>query len=1199
MRPMSTFEKVLPVVDFPDSESRVRDFWKEHRIFEESLERRRGGPRFVFYEGPPTANGLPHNGHALTRVMKDVFPRYKSMQGFDVPRKAGWDTHGLPVEIEVEKELRISGKDAIVEYGVEPFVRRCLDSVFRYTEEWNQFTEKLGFWVDLDDAYVTFHQSYVESVWWALSQLHAKDLLYRGYKVVWWWAQGGTVLSAAEVGEGYKTVDDPSVYVRFPLRDEPDTALLVWTTTPWTLPSNSLAAVKVDVDYVVVRDGDQKLIVAAALRETLAEKVGRELPVEATIRGSDLVGREYTPPFDWFSRDQGDLAYWRVVGADFVELDAGTGVVHIAPAFGEIDFDLLRREQQQHELPLLCAVLPDGGFDPAIADEAYAGRWVKDCDSQLARELKQRGLLWHAEQIRHEYPFCLRADDDALIQYARPAWYIRTTSHVDEALANNQQIQWLPEHIQEGRFGDFLRNNVDWALSRERFWGTPLNIWVNDETGATDAPGSVAEILERNPQAFDAFDAALAKDPSLSPHLRVHKPWIDDITWTKEGEAGVYRRVPEVIDAWFDSGSMPFAQWGYPHTGHEEFEAAYPADFISEAIDQTRGWFNSLLWVSTLLFGDRGLPRPYKTCIVLGHVADRDGKKESKSKGNYTPPEIILDRVRLEFAVLAAEDEALDAGCAMVAREDYEGMDLRGESARVLLYRDDAPDSAREIELRPGPLPRRVISISQADREALGSDFAPSGRGTLPREVPGLPASQKLWVEDPSSPAPGADAFRWFFYSSNPPWNPTRHSLHGVRTQQRELPLKLRNVYAFFTIYANIDGFDPGDATCLAGRRPAAERPQIDRWILSELALTTRVVTENMDAYRLYEATGVLTDFVDALSNWYVRRNRDRFWAAGLEPDKLDVHWTLYECLVTLAKLLAPFLPFATEEMWQNLVRRSDPDSAEKSVHFCDYPQPDEAAIDAGLSRVMGAVRQLVSSGLQVRTANKLRVRQPLEAAEVVLADPEMESLLREHIELIRDELNVREVHFVRSADDYVTCQVKPNFRALGPRVGKQMPALKKALAEADGAALMAAIDVDGVVPIELGGEVFELTADEIGVTLEAREGFAAASGAAGVIVLRTALTPDLVEEGLYREVLNRIQSIRKELDLEYTARIRLTLAGGDNLLAAVSPRVDALAQDVLASEVAVGSAPADGAEVRELKIEGETLTVGLTVVGG
>ena len=568
MRPMAppAFEKVAPVVDFPEVEARIRYFWRERDVFRRSLERRQGGPRFVFYEGPPTANGLPHNGHALTRVMKDVFPRYKSMRGFDVPRRAGWDTHGLPVEIEVEKELRITGKDAIVNYGVEPFVRRCLESVFRYTEEWNQLTEKLGFWLDLQDAYVTYHESYVESVWWALSQLYQKGLLYRGYKVVWWWAQGGTVLSAAEVGEGYRTIDDPSVYVRFPLRAQEDLSLLVWTTTPWTLPSNSLTAVKADVDYAEVRDGDHKLIVAAALVPALAEKVGRELSILRTFPGAELVGARYLPPFDWFARSQQDLDFWRVLDADFVELDAGTGLVHVAPAFGEVDFELLKREQEEHpELPLLCAVRPDGCFDPAIAPEAYSGRWVKDCDRDLIRELRELDLLWHVEQIRHDYPFCVRSDRDPLIQYARPAWYIRTTAHVEESLSNNARINWLPEHIRDGRFGDFLRNNVDWALSRERFWGTPLNVWINDETGAIDLPASVTEIRERNPSAFDSFDEARRKDTSLSPHLRVHKPWIDYVTWTKAGEPGVYRRVPEVVDAWFDSGSMPFAQWGYPH----------------------------------------------------------------------------------------------------------------------------------------------------------------------------------------------------------------------------------------------------------------------------------------------------------------------------------------------------------------------------------------------------------------------------------------------------------------------------------------------------------------------------------------------------------------------------------------------------------------------------------------------------------
>ncbi len=1194
----SVFQRVAPVVDFPEAEARIRAFWRERDVFAHSLEKRRGGPRFVFYEGPPTANGMPHNGHALTRVMKDVIPRYKAMQGFDVPRKAGWDTHGLPVEIEVEKELRISGRDAIVEYGVEPFVRRCLESVFRYTEEWHGFTEKLAFWLDLDDAYVTYHQSYVESVWWALSQLFERGLLYRGHKVVWWWAQGGTVLSAAEVGEGYRSVDDPSVYVRFPLRDEPDTSLLVWTTTPWTLPSNSLAAVKADVPYAVARDGEQRLVVAEALLPALAEKVGRELPVERRLAGRELVGRRYQPPFDWFERRSPDLDYWRVVAADFVELDAGTGIVHVAPAFGEVDFELLRAEQRRRpDLPLLCAVLPDGRFDPRIADPPFAGRWVKEADRDLTRALREAGLLWHAEQIRHEYPFCVRSDDDPLIQLARPAWYVRTTAHVEECLANNAAIQWLPEHIRDGRFGDFLRNNVDWALSRERFWGTPLNIWVNDETGAMEAPACVDEILARNPQAFDAFERAIAEDPSLSPHLRVHKPWIDQVTWTREGEPGVYRRVPEVIDAWFDSGSMPFAQWGYPHRGRDEFERSFPADFISEAIDQTRGWFNSLLWISTLLFPERERPHPYKTCIVLGHVADRSGKKESKSKGNYTPPEVILDHVRLEFAAVAPSGEAPAQGSARIAREDYEGLDLRGERARVELYRDDDPERRIEVELQPAPMPRRVIELAPSDAEALSLTPAEAGAGILPREVPALDPHAKVWVDDPSSPAPGADAFRWFFYASNPPWNPTRHSLSGVRATQRELPLKLRNVYAFFTIYADIDGFDPSAAACREGRRPARERALVDRWILSELALTTREVVAHMDAYRVYESTGVLTDFVDALSNWYVRRNRERFWAPGLDADKLDVHWTLYECLVALARLLAPFLPYATEEMWQNLVRRPFPDSEPESVHHCDYPQPDEEAIDQPLSEVMRAVREVVSLGLQVRTANKLRVRQPLEAAEVVLADPEAEPALREHVELIRDELNVKQVHFLANADDYVTYQVKPNFRALGPRVGKRMPKLKAALAEADGAALLRELASDGRVTLVVDGEPVVLGSEEIAVSLEAREGFAAAAGAPAVVVIRTALTPELLEEGRYREVLNRVQSLRKELDLEYTGRIRLTLRGASALVDAVRPRADELARETLALQIGLDETPEPGAEVREVRIDGESLEIGLTRV--
>jgi isoleucyl-tRNA synthetase len=1188
------FEQVAPLVDFPALEARIRRFWKERDVFHRSLAKREGAPRFVFYEGPPTANGLPHNGHALTRVMKDVFPRYKTMRGFHVPRKAGWDTHGLPVETEVEKELRISGKAAIEAYGVERFVRRCLESVFRYTEEWSRFTEALGFWVDLDQAYVTFHQPYVESVWWALARLHEQGLLYRGHKVVWWWAQGGTALSAAEVGQGYRTVDDPSVYVKLPIRENPGDNLVVWTTTPWTLPSNTFVAVKENGAYVAARDGNERLIVAEERARDLETKLGRELVWERYLRGHQLAGKHYRPPFDWFGAESADV--WRVVCSDFVDFQSGTGLVHIAPAFGEDDFELLRQERSVNpQLPLLCAVRSDGTFDPDIAPSRYAGRWVKDCDRDLVRELRDRGSMLHAETVRHEYPFCERSENDPLIQYARPAWYIRTTDKVREALRNNARVNWLPEHIKEGRFGDFLRNNVDWALSRERYWGTPLNVWINDQTGAIDMPTSAAEIRERNPDAFAAFEDARAGDSALSPHLRVHKPWIDQVTWTKPGEPGVYRRVPEVIDVWFDSGCMPFAQWGFPHRGEAEFRTAYPADFISEAIDQTRGWFNSLLQVSTLLFPDAPDPKPYRTCIVLGHICDREGKKESKSKGNYTPPEVILSRVRLEFAPVQAEGaERLAPGQALIAREDYEGLDFSGESQRVRVSRGDDESRALELELRPARLPRRLIVLAEDDRRALGVEFAPHGHRTLPREVSDLPHDHKLWVEDPAGSAPGADAFRWFFFASNPPWSNTRLSLSAVRALQRELPLKLRNVFSFFTIYANVDGFDPSDAACVAGRRPARERALLDRWILSELALTTRRTIERMDAWRVYEATGALTEFADALSNWWVRRSRARFWAPGLGPDKLDAHWTLYECLVTAAKLVAPFLPFAAEEIWQNLIRRPWPDAPDESVHLCDYPEADAAAIDEPLSRVMGVVRELVSLGLQVRTAEKLRVRQPLEAAEIVLAEPELAGALAEHLELVRDELNVEAVHFVPKADEYVRHQVKPNFRALGPRVGNRMPALKAALAAADGAELLRALEADGRVELDVAGERIALSPEEIAVSLEARPGFAAANGAAGVVVLRTTLTPELVEAGLFREVLNRVQALRKDLDLEYTGRIRLALDGSPALLAAVRPRVEALCRETLAVEARLGAAPPPGAEVRELEIDGERLVLGL-----
>ncbi|MFO0618753.1 MAG: isoleucine--tRNA ligase [Polyangiaceae bacterium] len=1279
MDPKPAFAAVPTELDFPKSEAEILAFWKANRIFEKTLtaETRATGPSkgtFVFYEGPPTANGMPHNGHVLTRAVKDVFPRYKTMQGYDVPRKAGWDTHGLPVEVEVEKELRIHGKADIEKYGVEPFTHRCIESVFRYTEAWEKLTDKIGFWVDLPSAYVTYHQSYVESVWWSLSELFKKGLLYKGHKVVWWWAQGGTALSSGEVGQGYKTVDDPSVFVAFPLEDgsadDVDVAhhvmhdkmpeLLVWTTTPWTLPSNMYAAVHPEFEYAYARfvfadGGERTLVLASKLVDAVAKKLKLAGPPEIlrTVKGTDLVGKKYVPPFDTYRAEgRAHKETHAVIAADFVVMDA-SGIVHVAPAFGEDDANAhAKLKKDDPALPLFCAVGPDGKFTSAVPK--HEGRWVKDCDKDLQAELKERGLLVHAEIYRHEYPFCWRSDQDPLIQYARPAWYIRTTAENKAALENNQAINWLPDHIKDGRFGDFLRNNVDWALSRERYWGTPLNVWVNDVTGALDAPASVAEILERNPKAFEAFDAALAKDRSLSPHLRVHKPWIDQVTWTKAGEEGVYRRVPDVIDCWYDSGCMPFAQWGYPHAPGSKalFEKAFPADFISEAIDQTRGWFYSLLMISTLVFDaetqkrmglsfPRPFPHPYKTCVVLGHVCDKEGKKESKSKGNYTPPDIILERVRMEFAVNRtafakaaagavgrANEPEPASGVAYVAREDYEGLDFTGEAARVRL-RVSAPEprglasadgsKTVELELRPTKtLPRRILAMCAGDVAALGVAEGPKGIDVAPVEVPRLEAAHRVWVEDPSSTAPGADAFRWFFYASSPSWTNTRHALTNVRLEQKEFLVKLRNVFSFFTIYARIDGFDPSrgnasatgvDAASLAksdGYRPVAQRSELDRWMLSELARASREVTKELDSYHLYDAARVLTDLTESLSNWYVRRSRARFWAHGsfadgtVQPDKADAYFTLYEVLVTMARLIAPFTPFFAEELWQNLGRGPwlrHGGTVPESVHLVAYPTWDEARIAPALARDMAAVREAVSLGQKVRANHRLKVRQPLSRADVVVNDRAARDALASHVGLIAEELNVHEVRLLEPGQegDVVSYVLKPNFKALGPKLGKKVQVAKGVLAKADAAKLFGELTSTGVVKIDLEGEPVELGPEEVQVSVEAKPGFAAAGGKLGVVALDCQLTDALKDEGLGREILARVQGIRKDLGLEFTARIALALKGSERATrVALATRALFESEALVARlDVTTGELPAQaGATEREISVDGEPLVI-------
>ncbi len=1228
------FGAVRPELDFPRDEAKVLAFWKANKIFEKTLtaETRATGiskGTFVFYEGPPTANGMPHNGHVLTRAVKDVFPRYKTMQGYDVPRKAGWDTHGLPVEVEVEKDLKIHGKADIEKYGVKPFIARCIDSVFRYTEAWEKLTDKIAFWVDQPGAYVTFHKSYVESVWWALAELHKKGLLYRGQRVCWWWPQGGTALSAAEVGWNYKTVDDPSAFVAFDLLDEPDTALVAWTTTPWTLPSNMYAAVNPTFDYVVVSGWDKKLVVAKALVESLAKKLKKELKIEREMKGEALVGKSYAPPFDLFQNPNDERRVWTVIAADFVALDAGTGIVHVAPAFGEDDYNAYRALWSKHSKDKLPAPLnpvkPDGKFNSTLAPLELENVFVKDADKALLADLEKRHKLVLKETYRHDYPFCWRADEDPLIQLARPAWYIRTQPNKDKAIANNRAVHWLPEHIKEGRFGDFLQNNVDWALSRERFWGTPLNVWVCDADNADEAhqhaPSSVAEIERMNPQAFAEFKKAKAADPSLNEHLIVHKPWIDAVTFpcTHPGCKGTMRRVSEVIDAWFDSGSMPFAQWGYPHApgSKERFDAAFPADFISEAIDQTRGWFYSLLMISTLVFDEetqkriglsrvRAYPLPYETCVVLGHVCDKEGKKESKSKGNYTPPEVILERVRMEFAAVLPFEKTKEVkpGVAMIAREDYEGLDLSGESAKVVVYREGHEASRVELELRPTKaLPRRIVALDPTDMERLGVKPADDAIDTKPNEVFRLPHDARVFVEDPATPAPGADAFRWFFYASSPPWTNTRHSLTNVRATQKEFAIKLRNVFSFFTIYANIDGFTPAETL---GRRPVKERALLDRWILSELALATREVTRALDDYLLYDAASRLVDLVDALSNWYVRRGRARYWAPLSNPsaplgenaakgdaaaqDKADAYHTLYEVLVAIAKLAAPFIPFFAEEMYQNLVKGPFSD-APASVHLTSYPTADEAAIDEPLARDMRLVRELVSLGLQVRTANKLKVRQPLSRADVVVGSRAESDALASHVELMKEELNVQEVRFLEPGKEggAVRYVMKPNFRALGPKLGKKVQIAKQVLAKVDAAAFRAELAANGKVVVDLDGDKVDLGPEEIEIAVEASEGFAAAGGRAGVVVLHTTLTEALKDGGLVREVISRVQALRKDMGLGFTDRVRIGVGGSDRMRRVVESAKTEIAHEALATEIAVGKS-IDGGERRELVVDGEAL---------
>jgi isoleucyl-tRNA synthetase len=1054
------FDKVSPQVDLPRLEEEILDLWKKTNAFERSVRGRPEDRPFVFYEGPPTANGRPGFHHALARAFKDLIPRYKTMQGYRVERKGGWDCHGLPVEIQVEKELGLEGKADIERYGVEEFNRLCRESVFRYVEDWQKMSERLGFWVDMEHPYRTLDASYIESVWWALKTLYENDLLYEGFKVSPHCPRDQTSLSSAEVALGYQQypepVVDPSVYVRFPLRDEEHTSLLVWTTTPWTLVSNAAVAVGPEVEYATVEvDGERVILAEELLVKVLGEDGYR---VVTKTKGRNLEGKRYRRPFDYVpvERAEDPENLWTVVLGDYVTTTEGTGLVHTAPAYGEDD----ARTGREYGLPMIHPVRPDGTFDERVGP--FARQFVKDADPGLVEELREKGLLFRAEVVEHAYPHCWRCGTP-LLYYAKKAWYGRTTAVLDELLSENEKINWVPEHIKWGRFGDWLKNNIDWALSRERYWGTPLPIW-RTTSGDTVVVGSKRELKE------------LAIDPVPDD---LHRPYIDGVRVRHPETGEEATRVPEVLDVWFDSGSMPFAQWGYPHgeASEERFRSQFPADYICEAVDQTRGWFYSLLAVSTMLFGKSS----YRNCLVLGHILDAEGKKMSKSLGNVIDPWEVFEQQ-------------------------------------------------------------------------------------------------------------GADALRWAFYTATSPGNTRRFSRGQVDEAVRKYLLTLWNTYSFFVTYARIDGFDPKDDYV----EPEG-RSLMDRWALSELQLTVRTVTERLDAYDVTAAGRALGEFVEELSNWYVRRSRRRFWKGEDDKDKTAAHSTLYECLVTVTRLTAPFTPFIAEALYQNLVVNRDAEAPE-SVHLADWPEYREDLIDHDLSERMSAARRVVSLGRAARNAAAIKTRQPLR--EVVVVDEAPDGMGGSRIkggveslkEIVLDELNVKELAFGK-AEDVVAYDLKPNLGVVGPRYGRLVPGLRTALAEA-APEVGARAAAGESISVGVEGEEITLSPEELLVEPGQREGYALEREGGLSVALRTDLDAGLVDEGLVRELVHRVQNLRREKGFEIEESISVGLSGNPRISSLLEGRWgDYFKAEVLAKELSLDAgAPGGGSE--RITVDGEALWV-------
>ena len=1039
------YEPISPNVNFVEQEKKIEKFWRDNKIFEKSIALRKEGTPYVFYDGPPTANGKPHIGHVLTRVIKDMIPRYRTMKGCMVPRKAGWDTHGLPVELEVEKMLGLDGKEQIEEYGLEPFISHCKESVWKYKGMWEDFSRTVGFWADMDNPYVTYHNSYIESEWWALKKIYEKGLLYKGFKIVPYCPRCGTPLSSHEVAQGYKTVKERSAVVRFKVKNE-DAYFLAWTTTPWTLPSNVALCVNPDDTYCKVKAADGfTYYMAKALLDKVLSKLGNEdMPAYEILEefpGKSLEYKEYEPLFSYVKPlcdKQGKKAFF-VMCDSYVTMTDGTGIVHCAPAFGEDD----ARVGKKYDLPFIQLV--DGKGD-MTEPTPYVGTFVKDADKLVLVDLEKAGLLFDAPKFEHEYPHCWRCSTP-LIYYARESWFIKMTAVRDDLIRNNNTINWIPESIGKGRFGDWLENVQDWGLSRNRYWGTPLNIW-ECECGCRHAIGSIEELKSMSDNCPD--------------DIELHRPFIDSVT-IKCPECGKeMHRVPEVIDCWFDSGAMPFAQHHYPFENKELFESQFPADFISEAVDQTRGWFYSLLAISTLIFNKA----PYKNVIVLGHVQDENGQKMSKSKGNAVDP--------------------------FDALESY-----------------------------------------------------------------------------------GADAIRWYFYTNSAPWLPNRFHGKAVTEGQRKFIGTLWNTYAFYVLYANIDEFDPTKYNI-----NDCKLTVMDRWLLSKLNSAVALVDDNLSNYRIPEAAKALQDFVDEMSNWYVRRGRERYWAQGLSDDKIAAYMTLYTALVTTAKTAAPMIPFMAEAIYRNLVCSVDKNAPE-SVHLCDFPTVHTELIDKELEKNMDEVVDIVVLGRAARNGSNIKNRQPLNTM-YVQCDKTVDGYFAD---IIRDELNVKNVDFVKDAGTLVTYVFKPQLKTLGPKYGKQLGEIRNALASLPSEA-KAQLDKDKKLTISLSTGDIELTQDDLLIETKQKEGVFTVSDKGVTVALDTTLTPELVEEGFVKELISKIQTMRKESDFNVTDRIVVTIGGSDKVFDIAKKNEKAISNIVLSNDIVKG----DGE--KEWDINGENVTL-------